>query len=142
MGLIPGVWTTEGRNIQWAPSDARFLIAECEGPGDYEGIMEAIPHLQPVPRAIVTNFNIPLRDANGVPQPQAAKPLLDAGFSCLTEAYLGDNPNATPDRLDFTAQRLGWATSQPVFGVYNAPPSTYAPWADWPGADYLAEYVL
>lgn len=59
-----------------------------------------------------------------------------------TECYLGDNPNATPDRLNWTAQHLGWPTSQPVFGVYNAPPSTYAPWASWPGADYLAEYVL
>lgn len=59
-----------------------------------------------------------------------------------TECYLGDNPNTTPDRLNWTAQHLGWPTSQPVFGVYNAPQSTYAPWASWPGADYLAEYVL
>lgn len=25
---------------------------------------------------------------------------------------------------------------------YNALILIYAPWADWPGADYLAEYVL
>lgn len=137
------MWTTEGRNIQWAPSDARFLIAECEGPGDYEGILEAIPHLQPsVPRAIITNFNVPLTDANGVPQPSAAAPLIEAGFACLTECYLGDNPNATPDRLHFRATSLGWSTSQPVAGVYNAPPSVYEQWADWPMADYLGEYVL
>ena len=143
-GLLPGVWTTEGRNIQYAPADVGFVIAECEGPGDYEGIMhaEASGEIPKVPKAIVTNFNVPLTDAAGVPQPPAAKPLIDAGYACLTEAYLGDNPNANPDRLDFRAKQLGWASSQPVFGVYNAPLSTYDQWADWPGAVYLAEYIL
>ena len=141
-GIIPGIWVTEGANITMTPADSSFAIAECEGPGDYNGITANLGNLPSCSLAIVTNFNIPLTDTNGAPVPAAAKPLIDAGFACLTECYLGDNPNATPDRLDCTAKRLGWPASQPVFGVYNKPPAAYAQWADWPGADYLGENVL
>lgn len=143
-GVKPGVWVTEGANISTTPLDADFAIAELEGPGDYDGIIAAIDGgtLPKCSLAVVTNFNVPLTDPQGVPQPDKAKPLIDAGFSCLTECYLGDNPEATPDRLDFAARQLGWASSQPVFGVYNKPPSAYAQWANWPGADYLGENVL
>jgi hypothetical protein len=107
--------------------------------------MLAIQHevLPDCPLAVATNFNVPLVNAQGIPQPAAAAPLIAAGFDCLTEAYLGDNANATPDRLDFTGRVLGWPTTQPIFGVYNAPRETYDPWRAWPGAsDYLVEYVL
>lgn len=143
-GIKPGIWVTEGAAINQTPTDADFAIAECEGPGDYDGIIAAIDTntLPKCSLAIVTNFNIPLTNAQGVPQSDMAKPLIDANFTCLTECYLGDNPEATPDALDATARRLGWAGSQPVFGVYNKPPSAYAQWALWPGADYLGENVL
>jgi hypothetical protein len=29
-----------------------------------------------------------------------------------------------------------------VFGVYNKPLAEYAQWFGWPGAVYLAEYIL
>jgi hypothetical protein len=143
-GLLAGTWTTEGGNIDMTPVDASFAIAELEGPGDYDGIMFAIENqrLPSCSLAVITNFNIPLTDTSGVPRPEKAKPLIDAGFSCLTECYLGDNPNATPDEMDFKARQCGWPTSQPVFGVYNKPPAAYAEWADWPGVDYLGENVL
>jgi hypothetical protein len=138
---VAGVWFTEGGNIQLTPDDADFAIAEMEGPNDYNGILAA--ELPDVPVAIATNFGTPLTDAQGVPQPAAAAPLIEAGFVCLTECYLGDNPNANPDRLDFRAKQLGWEWSQPIYGVYNMPKSAYAPWLGWPGeSDYLAEYVL
>jgi hypothetical protein len=142
--LIPGVWFTEGGNIRHTPADAEFSIAELEGPGDYDGIVSAINDLAlpDCSLAVCTNFNIPLTDPQGVPQPDKAKILIDAGFTCLTECYLGDNPNATPDRLDWTAWRLGWPASQGVAGVYNSPISAYDEWKDWPLADYLGEYVL
>lgn len=143
-GLKAGAWFTEGGNIVDTPPDAEFAISELEGPGDYAGILDAIrgERLPDCPLAVATNFNIPLTDPNGVPQPGAAAPLIEAGFACLTECYLGDNPNATPDELDFMGRRLGWASTQPIFGVYNAPPERYAEWQDWPGVDYLGEYVL
>lgn len=112
-----------------------------EGPGDYDGIIASIPSLPNIPRAIVTNFGSPLSDSTGAYHPEAAKPLINAGFTCLTESYIGDNPNATPDRQKFTAQQLGWLTSQPVFGVYgNETIADYKQWFGWPGwSVYLAE---
>lgn len=98
--------------------------------------------IAPVPRAIITNFS-PLVSAQGVPLPERAAPLIAHGFHCLTEAYLGDNPNATPENLDFRAKQLGWTRSAPAFGVYNKPVAEYDAWKNWPGcSDYLAEYVL
>ena len=136
-GLIPGCWFTEGGNLYQTPHDAKFAIAELEGPGDYEGIVNVINGVGagPLPTcslAVCTNFNYQ----------GSSQPLIDAGMACLTEAYLGDNANATPDALDHQARSRGWPTSQPVFGVWNAPPSAYAQWADWPGVDYLLENVL
>lgn len=143
-GVMPGIWVTEGAKISTTPADADFAIAELEGPGDYDGIIAAIDGgtLPTCSLAVCTNFNVPLTNPQGVPQPDKAKPLIDAGFSCLTEAYLGDNPEATPDRLDFTARQLGWPGSQAVAGVYNVPPSAYAEWVDWPLVHYLGENVL
>lgn len=138
-GIRAGVWFTNGGNIASSPSDAAFAISELEGPGDYLGIMNALGSLPDCPRAVITNFNAPLVDANGIPQPEAARPLIDADFWCLTEAYMGDNPNATPDNLAFRASQLGWKTAQPVYGVYNAPLPANA--AGGYGV-YLAEYLF
>jgi hypothetical protein len=139
-----GPWYTEGGNLYQTPPNSDFAIAEIEGPGDYEGVVNIINGvgagpLPKCPLAIVTNFNTPLQSR------LAAKPLIDAGFACLTEAYLNENPNATPDNLDNIAKNLGWPSSQPVFGVYpvgGQPVPSYAEWASWPGADYLGENVL
>lgn len=142
---MAGVWMTEGANIRLTPGDAEFAIAEMEGPGDYDGVIAAINAgtIPTCPKAIVTNFNVPLVDASG-PNPQACKPLIDAGFECLTEAYMGDNPSATPPAMDFTGRQCGWTTTSPVFGVYNEPLTTYSPYmAAFPGwSAYLAEYIL
>jgi hypothetical protein len=143
-GIVPGAWVTVGGNLYMTPADSAFAIAECEGPGDYDGIVNHINGVAagPLPNcklAICTNFNTPLTT------PAAAAPLIDAGFWCLTEAYLNENPNADPDGLDQMARSLGWPTSQPVFGMYpvgGQQPPTYAQWQDWPGVDYLGEYVL
>jgi hypothetical protein len=143
-GILAGCWFTEGGSIYKTPGNADLAIAELEGPGDYEGIMNVIKgagggSLPSCPLAICTNFNTPLQSR------EAARPLIDAGFTCLVEAYLNENPNATPDSMDRIARDLGWPTSQPVFGVYpveGKPAPSYAQWADWPGVDYLGEYVL
>lgn len=140
-GMKAGCWWTAGGSLYLTPPDSDFAIAECEGPGDYEGISNVIAwgQLPHCPLAIVTNFNVPLVNR------AAARPLIDAGFSCLTEAYLNENPEADPDGLDRIARDLGWPTSQPVAGVYpvgGEPVPDYSPWASWPMADYLGEYVL
>lgn len=128
-GIKPGIWWTDGGNIIHTPPDAEFVIAEHEGPGDYDGIMSAIQFndLPDCPRAVLTNFGAPLATAVGYSR-MAAAPLIDAGFWCLTEAYIGDNPNATKERLEYTATvQLGFPSAQPVYGIYNAPlPKTAA----------------
>jgi hypothetical protein len=149
-GIMAGIWVTEGAHINTTPADAQFAIAECEGPGDYDGIMAAISagQLPSCPKAIVTNFNHPLY-SDGTPAGDgaaiaAAAPLINAGFACLTEAYMGDNPNADPNGLDSYGRFLKWPATSPVFGVYNEPMTTYDPYKNtFPGwSVYLAEYVL
>lgn len=140
--IIPGVWFTTGGEIYKTPADAQFAIAEVEGPGDLEGVTNVINGvgggpLPPCPLAIVTNFSALSRENS--------KPLIDAGFTCLTESYMNEVPTMTPDTMNLIARNLGWPTSQPVAGVYpvaGKPTPDYTPWADWPMADYLAEYVL
>ena len=116
------------------PADSQFVIAELESPGDYDGIMAA--PVPAIPHAVITNFS-PFWDHGRDPQP-----LIQRGYVCQTEAYLGDNPNATPDNLHAAAQSFGWASSQPIFGTYNAPLSTYAAWFDWPGGIYVGENII
>lgn len=129
-----GTWVTKGFNVHMTPADAQFALAEVETPDDYDGILMHPPPA--VPHAIVTSFS-PFWDHGRNPAE-----LISRGWYCLTEAYLGDNPNARPDNLNGAANQLGWSTSQPVFGVHNAPLSAYAEWMSWPGADYLGEYVF
>ena len=148
--LLPGAWFTDGQNIRLTPPDCGFSIAEVEGPGDYDGVKAVIDagQVPKCPVAIVTNFNTPLY-TDGTPQGDAAAkaaaaPIINAGFSCLTEAYMGDNPNATPPNLDHYGRFLGWESTSPVFGIYNAPLVTYSPYmAQFPGwSVYLAEYLI
>ncbi len=141
-GMFAGGWTTEGGSLYLVPSDSDLAIAEIEGPGDYQGVENLIngTGAGPLPTcslATVTNFSTLDRTM--------CKKLIDAGFTCLPEAYMNEVPNATPDAVDRVARNLGWPTSQPVAGVYPAggnPPPSYAQWATWPLADYLLEYVI
>ena len=137
---------TEAQNIISIPLNSHFRIAEVEGPDDYFALLACLPQVHRSQNlAIVTNF-APFvtwdeEKQQWVDDPAKAKPLIDAGFKCLTEAYLGDNPNATPDRLNFRGTRLGWKKTAPVFGVWNY--SDYEQWENWPGcSDYLLEYVI
>lgn len=140
--VIPGVWFTTGGEIYRTPPDAAFAIAEVEGPGDLEGVTNVINGVGggPLPacsKAIITNFSTLTR--------QNSRPLIDAGFTCLTECYMNEIPTMTPDNMNLIARNLGWPTSQPVAGVYpvaGQPTPDYTPWKDWPMADYAAEYVF
>jgi hypothetical protein len=143
-GVRPGVWFTTGGDIYKTPADAHFTIAEVEGPGDLEGVTNVINGvgggpLPPMSKAIVTNFSTMTREN--------VKPLIQAGFTCLTEAYMNESLGQNPDAMDSNARYLGWPTSQPVFGVYPTasqpnPVPLYDPWQSWPGVDYLGENVL
>jgi hypothetical protein len=143
-GMKAGGWVTEGGSLYRVPGDADLAIAEVEGAGDLEGVMNVIGGsgggpLPTCPLAICTSLWM-LNRTN-------AKPLIDAGFNCLTESYMNEAQNLTPDNMDRIARDLGWPTSQPVFGVYGTPSvpnpvPLYQSWQSWPGVDYLGEYCL
>jgi hypothetical protein len=141
-GLKFGPWFTEGGNLYETPPDADLAIAEVEGPGDLEGVTNVPTGLgagpaPTCPIAICTNFSTLNRDN--------CKPLIQRGVTCLTESYMNESPGMTPDNMDGVAKFLGWPTSQPVFGVYptaSTPHPDYSQWADWPGVDYLGEFML
>lgn len=142
--MLAGGWTTAGGSIFLVPSHSDLAIAEVEGPGDYDGLINVMAGngagpLPTCPLAIVTNFSTITRDR--------ARPLIQAGITCMPEAYLSENPNADPDGLDRIARDLGWPTSQPVAGTYPNPVTgqwaDYSQWdTEWPLADYLAEYLI
>ena len=145
-GLKAGPWFTEGGNVRNTPADADFTIAEVESEGDRLGAIESAPLIPAsVPRrAVITNFT-PMTDGQGVPQPEKAKPLIDLGYECLTESYIGDSPGMNPDDMNFRAcAQLGWPRSQPVFGIWNAPLADYQQYIPrFPAYGiYLAEYLL
>lgn len=80
----------------------------------------------PIEKGVVTNFGPFVKWVleNGVwvsrPAPEKSRPLIDAGWHCLTECYTAESPNSTPDRTNFYATvNLGWPKTQPVLGIYG-----------------------
>lgn len=142
VGLLAGGWSTEGGSIWKVPSSADLAIAEIEGPGDYDGVIMVLDGTGagPMPKCpigIVTNFSTITRER--------AKPLIQAGITCLPEAYQNENPNQTPDNMYNIARNLGWSDAQPVAGVYpvgGVQPPPYPQANTWPLADYTVEYVI
>lgn len=141
-GVLAGAWVTQGGNLFMIPSGSDLGIAECEGPGDYQGIINVMTGvgagpLPTCPLGMVTNFSTLTRDS--------CKPLIQAGITCMPEAYVNELPHLTPENMDRVARNLGWATSQPVAGMYPAHGDPVPPYPDaktWPLADYLLEHVI
>jgi hypothetical protein len=116
-GVAFGVWEADptiGSGAEYvARAQAGFYIAQAEGPRDWQAITHDFrSHYPAMPAAVVTNFG-------GIEDPATCVPLLEAKFACLTECYIGQNPMATPENLDFQARYRGWKSSQPVLGLYN-----------------------
>jgi hypothetical protein len=142
------------------------FIAEAEIPSENE-IGEPKPEAQNWPelifalkdqnifKAVVTNFapfvhgrtDVPQDDPrySGKPWPEKARPLVEAGWHCLTEAYdLTGEPALWPDRRHAFAQHLGWTQTQPVLGTYGGrtladfPSRNFYPnWSCWDAGSIL-----
>lgn len=152
-GVLPGVWFTIAGNVSYTPADAAFLIAEVEGDMDRIGLEFAVKlgDVPDIPRAVCTNFGgLILKNADGttdIPGSQAmAAPFIDAGFYCHTEVYRVDNPQVTPESMEFIAHnQLLWPSDMiyPVFGVWSDTTlQDYGQWMNLPGWSlYLAEYL-
>lgn len=76
---------------------------------------EVIFHLQDldIAKGVVTNF-APFVHWNGALWPEKAKPLVDAGYACVTENFISESPNSVPANTHFTASQLGWKRTQPM----------------------------
>lgn len=122
--LVFTVWLTrpfDGPKARQAAveSQCQGLILEGEIPSHRPEAVnwpEVIFHTQdlPLPKAIVTNF-APFVKLDGTPWPEKARPLIDAGWSCITENFVTETPTATPARTDFYAtHNLGWPRTQPM----------------------------
>lgn len=138
VGLRYGPWFTHGGNVVNTPADAQFTIAEIESEEDRQGVINApVPN---IPHWVVTNFT-PMTDAQGRPLPDKAAPIIERGYGCMPEAYVGETNN--PDEMvNRAVNQLGWPVAYPVFGIHTTPNyDAYKP--KYPKrADWSAEYIL
>lgn len=153
-GLVFTIWLTrpfDAGTVRQAclESGAAGVSLEAEIPGhvpeavDWQACVDGISDLQ-IAKSVVTNF-APFVDVNGYPDPSKSKPLVDAGWACLTEAYLGEAPLATPENLDYYARaHLGWTETQPVLGIYGGKTlddyptrDNYRNWSVWDAGEVL-----
>lgn len=122
--LIFTLWLTRpftGQSARQAAIESRCsgLILEGEIPSTQPAAVDwvdVIFHTKdlPIPKAIVTNF-APFVKVDGTPWPEKAKPLVEAGWTCITENFISETPTATPQRTDFYATvNLGWPETQPM----------------------------
>lgn len=103
---------------------------------------DVIFHLQDldIAKGVVTNF-APFVHWDGQLWPDKAKPLIDAGYACVTECFISESPNATPARTAFTAHQLGWPRAQPMVEGWNLPAygdlSAYVNVSHWDAGNVL-----
>jgi hypothetical protein len=75
----------------------------------------------PIPKAVAAT-TAPFIHENGLPWPEKAKPLVDAGWSFLSQCFISESPNSTPEAMDFYATRhLGWSETQPMVEGWRIP---------------------
>lgn len=138
VGLIFTIWFTRSgqpeNDMDFTPAEVRKAVvesgaagflAEAEIPSELGGgapnpqeqnwpaLIHELSDLQ-IAKGVVTNF-APFVHHDGLPFPEKAKPLIDAGWACITENFITESPNSTPARTDFYAKaNLGWPETQPM----------------------------
>lgn len=108
-GEIPSEWVNpETGNVEPKPDAVNWP--------------EVIFHLQDldIAKGVVTNF-APFVHHDGSLWPEKARPLIQAGWSCITENFISESPNSTPANTDFLARQLGWPRTQPMVEGWRLP---------------------
>lgn len=102
----------------WKP---HAFAANIEDRGDWRSFASALRSAHPgLPMAVWTTFEGAGVTADGRYDIELAKPWWLNGFTCITEAYVNSNPNATPANLDWTAKtHLGFKDVQHSIGIYD-----------------------
>lgn len=108
-GEIPG---HRPEAVNWAEVD--LMLKDLKVPGTNTKL----------PLAVATNF-APFVHDDGSPWPEKARPLVEGGWACLTEAYdmgqTGIPPALWPAERAQFARHLGWHETQPILGIYGPP---------------------
>lgn len=152
--LVFTIWLTrpfDPASVRQACLDslAKGVVCEAEIPSfvpeavDWPAVVAAVQDL-PIPKAVCTNF-APFVTQDGLPDRSKSQPLVDAGWACMTECYLSEAPNATPENTDFYARtHLGWSETQPVLGLYGGKTfadyptrNNYRNWSVWDAGEVL-----
>lgn len=137
-GLTFGVWESEPQpftgTVAVDETGADHYIAQAETPRNWVAIVDSFRAAYPaLPAAVVTTFGGIGALDDGTYDPSIAKPVIDAGFRCLTEAYVNVDAGSTPDRMRWTAiEKLGWPWAQQTIGVYGG----------YPAERYIVEHNL
>lgn len=67
-----------------------------------------------IPKAVAAT-TAPFIHEDGTPWPEKARPLVEAGWSFLSQCFISESPNSTPANMDFYAtHHLGWPRTQPM----------------------------
>jgi hypothetical protein len=136
-GLIFTIWMRRNFTASEArqaivESQARGFVAEAEIPAESapgvpnpqaQNWPELIFELSdlPISKGVATNF-APFTHHDGSPFPEKARPLVEAGWKCLTECYdMNGDPANWIERRAFFASHLGWHQTQPILGIYDPP---------------------
>lgn len=132
-GMRYGIWMQDVSNPSVSNEAIRrfrpdFYQAAVEGPGNWRAWLANFRVTHPAMQlGLVTNFSGCGAMPDGTYNAAEARPWQTAGAYLQPEAYVCQNPQATPDNLDWTAKtHLGWKASYPVIGIYNG----------WDIADY------
>ena len=118
-----------------------FYIGQVEGPGQYDRLVASLAAFRAahptMPAACVTNF--------GGLDDQNVRPLIEAGFACITESHVRESVGTTIEaQLDYARRVLGWPDPQPMIGLgAGATRADYPGWETYPGVSvFTAEQAL
>jgi hypothetical protein len=154
VNMKAGIWewgTTVESAIQSveAAGAPDFLDINIEHSGDWPSFFGALRmEFKFLPMATSTNFWGFINHENQTTFDGAARPVVALGVACRPEAYLAEAKTLTPERVSYTASRLGWPYEMilPLVSLYSGPNGRYgladydlSPYAGW-GA-YTAEYL-
>lgn len=127
-------------------SGCQGIILEAEIPAhrpEAPNWSEVTFYLQdlPIPKAVAATTS-PFKHENGLPWPEKARPLVDAGWAFLSQCFITESPNSTPDAMNFYATaHLGWASTQPMVEGWRLPDygdlSSYANVSHWDAGNVL-----
>ena len=102
----------------WQP-DAYCVNVEHYGP--WKELSDAVQAKYPaLPKAVWTNFTGAGAMQDGTYSIDAARVFWGNGFVCITEAYVQESANLTPETLDWVARvKLGYPEVFPSIGIYG-----------------------